>query len=466
MGVSAVGQANADFYHTPVTDDLYDAWLAGNNRRPVILVEAQHSGGTYYFGSAPFVSSPWDTNPNRGYEDILDGPITIDYRLDREVVGDISVIAKHSDWLDLNWRGYSLKVLFGDARWRLDDFRTVVDGKNGGISSPRHDRYKFIVADFGEVLEQEIGSEAAPLTFGNCFNVRPALIDNVNLTYKVHDGAVTAVTVRDNGLVVSPASTDLPNGEFDLSSAPAGQVTVDVQQADTAAADIVAAICDLVSCSYNSSNFAAFPNTDNLGRHVNRATPARTVIDDVLRSVGGGRRFNTANELEIYRLDVPGTSTLTITRNQIHEHGMRHLSAEEPCKLLTLGYKRNWFVQPADALAGAVSAQSREDYATEYKTVTSSNTLTNFPLAKDRRKDTLIETQSDAQDEADRLQAIRDDKRDIYLVPTYLAAGSVQRGQTVTIEYDGYGFENGEDVVVIGYKRSLGRAGLELTVWK
>jgi len=261
---------------------------------------------------------------------------------------------------------------------------------------------------------------------------------------------------------------DLANGEFDLASAPAGQITCDVVQTDQSVADIIIALVGLsdVSISVNATNFTAYTNTVDMGIYVNGATSRQSVANDLLLSTGGGYRFNTLGELEIFRLDLPATSLLDITTDDIKQFGITHKGVEEPTKVLSLGYDKNWNVQSGDGLAGSVGAQDREDFSTEYKYITETNSIAEYPLAVDKEKNTLIVSSTDAQTEATRLQVIRAEKRDIYNVKSFLAAGVVSLGDTVTITYSDYGFENGVDVIIIGIKRSLGKGVVELTVWK
>lgn len=625
-------------YYSSITDDDYTLWLQSAELKfPVVLVEAEHSDGIVYFGSYAYVSTVYDSNPSRTYEDLIFGSIEINQRLDRVVIGDILIIndGGHTDWLTNNWKGHNLRILFGDARWRLDDFRVIINGKNNGISAPKSNRYRFGVLDFSEILKTKLASEDGPLCFGETYNVRPTMIDDINLRYKVNDGLIASIVVRDVGVVLTGGGTDYTldaaNGEFDLTASPGGQITCDVSEANTTATEIIKAICglapvanendevwdiedaglkdpyntnstaftdsggaenlttpqdsdgeyyisveanstptagarasipittlatvnpsngDLVlvrgkarhtgtggdwilavasdaslssdvttiktlddsettwlnfslvftfstaaggldyfglleangsndggaelrdleffhaGISFNTTNLDAFANTDDLGLYVSTSTSIKEMLDKVLNSVGGGYRFNTEGELEIYRLDVPGSSVLDISADDIAEFGVQHDGVEEPIKELTLGYKKNWFVQAADALAGVVTIQNREDFSTEFQVITSENKLPDYPLAKDKRKDTLIKLLADAQTEADRIQVIRSEKRDLYSVKSFLAAGVVSLGDTVKVTYSDYGFSSGVNVVIIGIKRLLGKGIVQLKVWK
>lgn len=619
------------------TDDEFTDWLAAPDAVRVTLAIMEHSNGTVYFGTYGYTSTPSDADPNRHFEDLLLDKVKIVEAVDKTTLGEIVVVndATHDDWLEFNWLGFPLKVYLGDVRWSLDNFRLIIDGRNGGISAPATNRYKFSILDPHEELRIELGAEFAPLCFGETYNIRPVLIDAGTLKYKYDDGPVTGIVVRDNGIVLTdPAgySADLTNGELTLVSAPAGQITVDVSEANAEAHEIIEAICQLVpvanendriwdiddaalnedydtnttafttsgggevltvsvsdsqyyigvesnttptagarvsipittlstvnpsngdlvfvrgkvrhvgtgddwilvvasdaaltsdvttidtlsntdttwqNFSYvftfstvageldhfgviesngansggmelddieffhagvpvNTTNMAALTNTDNLGLYVQAPISAGDLIRSIMETVGGSFRFNTTGELEIFLIELPGTSVLTITPDDIFSietSGIKHLGSERPIKFYELGYQKNWNVQSADSLAGAVSIQDREDMSKEFRYVNKANSLSNFPLAKDRRIGTLFELEADAQTEVDRRQVIRSDKRDSFFVKSFLAPGQISIGQTITVDYPDYGFDGGVDVVVLETHRLLGKNRIDLVVW-
>jgi hypothetical protein len=237
---------------TVFSDADYTRWLAAPDTRPVTLVSAEHSNGTVYFGTYGYTSTPTDTDPNRHYEDLLLDKIKITESIEDATVGNILLIndGEHEDWIGFNWAGFPIKIYLGDKRWSFDNYRLIVDGRNGGISAPRTNRYKFSILDPHEALSIDIGSELIPLNFGNTFNIRPKLIDAGNRTYKFHDTTVASIVVRDNGVVLTGGgvgyTADLANGEFDLVAAPAGQITVTVVEANTEPEEIIREICKRV----------------------------------------------------------------------------------------------------------------------------------------------------------------------------------------------------------------------------
>ena len=449
-----------------ITDQQYTEWLASDDAQPVILVEATHSAGVEYVASAPFVSGASDTPANTSYADILIGDVESNDRLDSAAIGDLLLVNDGSldSWLDLDWRRYALKVFLGDVAWSRDDFRLVIDGINGGIEAPDNDRLEWVLYDRTETLRVSVGDVLAPIVLGKVYNCKPVLIDAVTLTYKVHDGAVTSITVRDNGIEVTPATVDLANGEFNFGANqdPAGQVTCDVVQADQSAADIVDELCTRAGISVDSANLTAFPNAAALGLYIDQPSELEGLLSAVLSSVGATYRFNALGELQIFRLEAPATATLKLNADDIVERGVRLSTNELPVNIFTLGYRKNWSPQSADSLSTSLTATQKRDFEVDYLTVTKDNAK---PLAQDRRVDTLIDSQTDAQSECDRRAALRSVQRRAWTVTGFLSASEVSLGETVNLTYPALGWSAGRDARVIGINKRVGKRRMELTLW-
>ena len=447
-----------------ISDQQYLDWLADDQGDRVVLVEAVYDGGVEYFASSPYISQPGDTDPNRPYDDLLltmgdihmevGGPIS---------VGDLVLINDGSldGWIGRAWRGHPLRIWMGDAAWSRDDFRLEIDGINGGIEAPQSDRIEFVLYDQGDVLDQPLQAtrladgNPVPVCYGTVFNAQPVLIDAVNLTWQVHDGAITSVAVRDNGAPITPVSTDLTNGKFTLGASPVGTVTCTVVQADSSAAAIVTALAGRISgVTVDAANFATFPNTAPLGYYADSETTVGEAVRALVEPLGAVARFNRAGELQLIRIGAPGTPVLELTPDDIAERGLRLLEFEAPRSRISVGYFRNWHPQIAAALAG-IADPLRLVYGTEWLLKTATNSLPAYPLADERRIDSLLMTGDDAQAEADRRASLRSTKRERWRVDAFVSAATLELGSTVTISYPGYGFDAGRDGVVTAISKNL-----------
>ncbi|MBL4656249.1 MAG: hypothetical protein JKY33_10555 [Bacteroidia bacterium] len=239
-----------------ISDAEYSKWEKSPTAIRVILVEAKHSKGIVLFSTRSYISATTDTKPNRYFEGIIKGSVKIVDAVDKATIGDIDLIndGSHTDWFNLSWRGFPIKIYLGDARWSFSNFRIVANGIIGGISAPSVDTFKFSVLNSSEALKVSIGREISPVVIGKVYNIRPVLINAGSLIYKVSSAktsgldSITSLVVRDNGVVlvvVTDYTVDLVTGEFTLVSAPAGQITCDVEEVSYAPKNMAEEICRL-----------------------------------------------------------------------------------------------------------------------------------------------------------------------------------------------------------------------------
>lgn len=452
-----------------ISDVQYNEWLFDDNAELVVLVEAEHSAGVVHVANAVFISGANDTPAHTSYLDVLTGDIDINSRIDTATksFGSIELIndGELTPWLDLFWRGYPLRLFIGDASWARDDFRLIFDGINGGINSPDADSLEWSIYDHSEKLNKNIGSETNLIAFGQLFNIEPVLVDSQALKYKVNTGAVESISVRDNGVVISP-TIDLTNGEFTLTEQSAGRITADVVQKDKSATAIVKAICALIDVEVDVDNLTSFTNSAALGYYIKASTSAASIINEILNSVGATALFNDIGQLQVYRLEAPATPTLYITHDDIKQDGMKLSGIEQPVSKITLGYRRNWAVQDQASLASSLNAQQAKTFNDDYQTVERENTILNHPLAEERRVNTVMASQADCDAECQRRAVLRSMRRRIWSLECFLSASQVRMGQTINVTYPDYGFVSGKDVVVIGINRSINNRELELILWR
>ena len=475
----------------------YHAWINANNTQPVVLIVAQHSAGTVYFGNLPFISGNGDTPANTVFDDYLIDEITIIDRLDRGQNGDLLLVNDGSldNWIDLKWVGYDLTVYYGDQSWSFDEIRTygqVLAGINAGISSPASDRLSFKFGDRREKLRQIVGSESSPRIFGRVLNITPHLVDAATLRYKCNNILTSMDRIRDNGVLLTRYTdyTLYPDaGEFILLSPPSGAITMDCRVSARTLPHIVAGLCQMAGVPFDAANLTAWPElnphrtgvaatlfgvttTENrqatIGIYLDREETIESALNDLCASLGGAYRITGAGVLQLFRIEAPAaTVSLTLTADDIEERGMRMDTIEQPIKKLTFGWNKRWTVQDIDGLAGSVSVTGREFYSEEYTEIEVSQSLDGYPEAREKVVDTLITgTTAAAAAEANRRLALRQVPRKQYRLTCYLTAYQAIIGETIRVIYPGFGFENGKNVRVIGIRRQLDERRMELTLWE
>jgi hypothetical protein len=462
-----------------ITDEQYTAWLQNLDASRVLLVEATHSTGVEYFANAPFISTPDDTAPNRIYDDLLQDAVDIQIRLDGLfTLGEITVTNDGSlnDWIGYKWRGYSLVLLLGDPDWPLDDFRPVVNATNGGIinveASQSGSFIRFGIYDSRAVFDAPISrtrlpdNRPVPLAFGSPFNVRPALLDDPTHEYQVHDGAITSVTVRDNGAVVSN-TPDTGDGTFVLAARPQGNIGADLVTTTNTPAEIIEWVCDEYGVDFDSVAMAALP-AYNVGLYYEGEVTGAQILDDVCKSIGAYWRRDALGEVQVVVLDGPEeTADIVINEDDVVAKGLKLTGMEEPVKPVTLKYARNFAPAARDSLAGILDSSPAfaERLTKEWSQVTTDNALTGYPLAPVREYDTYLTETADAQDESDRRAALRETRRERWQLECYLTPAQIKVGQTVEITNPRFAFDESRNAVVIAISFSLTTYRVTLEVW-
>jgi len=197
----------------------------------------------------------------------------------------------------------------------------------------------------------------------------------------------------------------------------------------------------------------------------------RNAIDTLLESVAGFWGFNRLGKLTLGQVVGPDTyqTELIIPSDEIVENGFAIKNRILPQYRINLGYKRNWRVQTPTELAGSISEDDAALLANEYITDISEDltVLTEHLLATESSlQPTLLVDATEAGDEADRRLALRDVTRTIYSIDTFATPLTINLGDTITIDYNRFGFSGGQQVIVVGYSESINPPKVKLEVWR
>lgn len=230
------------------------SWLKSTSQVRVILLEiagvlVNGTPTNFYLSNRPFVTSPSDIPPNTHYQNVISGGIQFSESLDLNGgqptigFGDISIDnteGLRDDWLEYVWVNKSVSIYIGDLTWPRVDFYMIFKGLIRDIDSSGLNSINLLLVNGLQNINTPISdvilegnpsspNQLIPLTFGECFNVTPLLVDPNNLTYQVHTGKIQdIIEVRDNGTPVS-ISKNLNNGKFNLTYSPYGTITASVQ---------------------------------------------------------------------------------------------------------------------------------------------------------------------------------------------------------------------------------------------
>lgn len=238
-----------------------------------------------------------------------------------------------------------------------------------------------------------------PLVYGEVFNFEPVLLDPNNQIYQWHDGAVQGVTaVRDKGVALTSegdvadiTATSAPSlgayktqnsgGYIRLGQLPEdGRITIDGlgdKTGGTYADDIPtivrrigvrAGLSDPADFEYAS--FGAFPETGPVGIAF-RGDEAITALEAMSRLVVGAFGYisqTRSGQLRIGKYTNPdvGSPATTITDDTLLS--IRDETVRPPIWKVEVGYAQNWTPQDPDSLAGSLTVDTRDLYATPNKT--------------------------------------------------------------------------------------------------
>lgn len=342
----------------------------------------------------------------------------------------------------------------------------------------------------------DLRGQPKPVSLGYRQNVALTLIDPANLVYQGHLRRCHAFdAVRDQGsplafagdhpayedLVAASISggqylTCLAEGMVRVHSA-FGAITADIRgDAVGGYVQTTAAIVRRIATDFLGADSLADPgglDTESFAA-VEAAQPAivqfpagqeaptiRTALTALMGGIGGWWRLTDDGRLSIGIFEAPSDPTDVIDRRLAA--GARR-AAVRPSWRRRVAWSTLNAVQAADSLAGLLSAEAREFYATRARYAPAFDTAvrTREAQAADPLLESCFVFEADAAAEASRQLGIWGVLRDVWHVPASSAAMRFRLGQTVTLDLGRYGMPR--PVTVIGRTIDLARgtAALEL----
>lgn len=422
-----------------ITDQRYNDWLADLDVQRVLIAEMDYAGGTVYVSTAPFISRPDDSDPNRVYVDVMQSAVDISQRTDGRVsFGEIELVndGELDDWQAWAWRGHDIRLYLGDPSWARDDYRLFATGINGGISEARRGVLVFEMDERSTVLDTDIDTGdlpndqgVVPLALGSVFNAPAYLLQPSPYEFKASFLPCTALTPKDNGNPV--AHTDnLSNGSFELSAALVGTLTVDIEEQHNTPALVVQWVASQYGLTVGATSLPSY----TVGLYYNDAVTGRQILDDLCEGIGAYWYIDAVGELIVEQLTVAtGTPDIMLFEDDIVQDSITLVETQQPWRALALQFQRNH--NPLTTVAGTILendpalAQRLQD---EWRESKASQTLTDYPLAERVDRSSVLQLSADAATERGRMLAMRSVRRDVWSVEAFLPLANV--GQSITVE--------------------------------
>jgi len=347
-----------------------------------------------------------------------------------------------------------------------------------------------------------------PEAFGYLENVPCLLINAAGLIYQVHTRQIQSVlAVRDKGAALSydadyatyallaaasiPAgryATSLAYGLVRLASAPAGQVTADIE-GDSGPSGIggdyvndTSGILRRVATAFlpevdrfgdpdeiDSAAFAAVYALQpaEVGYFCDAGETAAEMFDRLMAAMGGAWSVTLLGQLAVRRLDAPsGSPAATLAPR--HILGTRRRGTV-PSWRRRIGYRRMWLVQSKDDLAGSVTEANRALYSEQYRWALAIDESARdaHRRARDVELAGFYRYSADADAEAARQQELFGTLRHIYTVPVQgLGTFARNLGEVVGVTgWDRFGWGDPESFVLVGLQADVARGELVYELW-
>ena len=138
-----------------ISDSDYREWLMDVSRDPyrILLIEADHSGGTIRLASDHWISDTYEA-----YDGWIVSEPYLEDSLDSFLgVGDFDAInpdAANFNWLSLQWRGYRCRWYHGDKTWPKSEFKPIATALIDGVRSVNGNVARFDLMDGGQQLNR------------------------------------------------------------------------------------------------------------------------------------------------------------------------------------------------------------------------------------------------------------------------------------------------------------------------
>lgn len=449
-----------------MTDAQYEAWLADLSARRILLAELEYAGGTEYVATAPYISQPSDSDPNRPYDDILTTAVDIGTRIDGLIsFGEVSLLdgGDVTDWVERAWRGHPIKLYLGGPGWSRDDFRLLARGRNGGVSEARRGSLTFTMEDESSVLDEvidtgELPDDAGPvpLALGSIYNAPAYLLQPSPYEFKASYLPVTALTPKDNGNPVSHTD-NLASGSFTLSAGIVGTLTVDIEEPH----DTPQQVCEWVAGHYGITVGEITLPAYTVGLYYDSEVSGREILDELCAGLGAYWYLDELGELVVRQHGAPGSPDLTLVSDEIVYDQVRLVETQPPWRGLTLRWGRNH--NPLSTIAGTIEDNQPAEAARlrrEWRESRASQSVPNYPLADREERDSVIQTSTDAATERNRLLALRSTRREVWSLEAFLPP--VRVGMSIAVDHPRLAGSVGR---IISVSRSPTRGATTVEVW-
>lgn len=420
-----------------ITDAEYEFWLSDLDAQRVLLAELSHADGVEYVATAPYISMPTDTDPNRPYDDCLDDAIDISTRIDGLIgFGEIAMVddGSLSGWVPLKWRGHPIRLYLGAPDWSRDDFRVLAIGVNGGIIPGRYGELRFRMNDQSAALSEPIDTGQlpndggpVPLALGSVYNAPAYLLQPEPYEWKASFLPVDSLAPKTNGNSDLAFTPNLSNGSFVLGAGVSNAtLTVDIEEQNNTPLKIAQWVAAQYGIQISQIDMPDY----TVGLYYNRQISGQQILNDLCRGLGAYWFLDATGELVMRQHKAPELPQATLVADDVVDYSINLAKTEQPWQSVTLRWRRNY--QTLNNVAGVVPDEEAARLTREWSENKSDQPVSGYPLAEKITRDTCIQDHTDVIAEASRLLALHNVRRDTYTVEAFLPPVNV--GMTIAID--------------------------------
>lgn len=319
-----------------------------------------------------------------------------------------------------------------------------------------------------EGTAEDIKDQPKPVAEGKVYNAKPVLVNtslniyqfnhrSMQAVNKLYDGAaeITLDTSIGGGSgnvstlsaleATTPAVgmfiTCLEEGLVRIETSPEKDITGDIEgdNAGSGYANNVSSLIkkiakDYVGLTDDDLDLASFTeletaNPAEIQFYTDQELPVKDGMSYLLESIGAFMFFSREDLLTVGRFSAPESETpvFSITESDYVEISRELFSNNyevTPAYRVNLNYKKIFYVQQGADVLESVASDRRAFVEREYRTVQEEDTSVQIVHleAPEASFDTLLTTESDAEEEASRLLQLYKTRRDRYLVTLFITA--------------------------------------------
>jgi hypothetical protein len=488
-------------------------WLLDDSVDRCILVETTAFNGVIetpvYISTRSYTTLAGESPSSTNYLPCITSvaPLTEKINLDGTAslsLGELSLSNHEGDldsWLDWVFDNRDIKVLIGDTSWPRSQFEVIYEGICETLKVKSNEEFTIPVTDKLQKLNGALNAllnekdETLPVTFGEVSNVKPKLIDPVNLIYKVHTRAIGGIIeVRDRGIPVTFA-VNTEQGTFQLSAKPFGEITCSVWgDSQPTYTDTVSGIIQRIVTGFgpnplqsneldpsvftglwpiplqsNEIDLATFTGVGEqcAGVYLDERSNVLSVISQLAAGIGASIVTSANGKIRLLQISDPSEKppVMSITESNIVENSFKIRTKLDVLTSYKLGYNRNY--NPNSELSAGLPSDHKLQYEEEWKFVKVEDAAlrNRYRHTSDPQANySDLQIRSEALTECSRWFNLFKTQRYLFSFDGYAELLQLELGDVVSVTHKKFGFSTSRNAMVVGLTKDWAteKVGVEL----